>query len=190
MEKFKIINKCTGIVFKIGERTLLKGDYLSKVTDILLDVGSTTTYLTMTFSNKEKHWISTVVLENWSLKELVELTSELVKLSSCERLIIDSNGMGRGVIDGLTPILEQINKSYLLVTSTQKRQTDEVLPHSIYSYLNKAIIENEKSLKEYIVDKDFDNKIYKECVAVSIILHEAKLKLLKRDYGFVGESYE
>lgn len=125
MKKYEILPHCSGGDFVVGER-ILKGNYLSKVTDILLDVGSTT-YLTLSFSSVPNNigkvaqrWISTVELKDFSIKELVELTVDLIKSSSCNKLMIDSQAHGKAVIDGLIPILEKTGKSHLLEIATKE----------------------------------------------------------------------
>ena len=131
--KYEIANSVRGLELRIGER-ILRHNYLSQVTDILLDVGSTS-YLTLSFGSKiegsdkvVRRWVSTVELNEFSNSELVELIVILIRSSSCENLMIDSHAMGKGVIDGLIPVLERVNKSHLLeITTTEDVQKVELL---------------------------------------------------------------
>lgn len=124
MQKHELLNGVCGLDLKIEERTL-RGTQLSKVTEVILDVGRTT-YLTLTTANKidgsdkvKSRWVSTVELKEWSLNEIVELVVDLITISSCEKLIIDSNGFGKALIDSLIPILEKKGKSELLEIATE-----------------------------------------------------------------------
>lgn len=125
MAKHEVLSGIYGLDLKIEERTL-RGTQLSKVTDILVDVGSTT-YLTLTTANKiegsdkvKSRWVSTVELKEWNISEVVELIVDLINFSSCEKLMIDSNGFGKGVVDALIPILKNKGKSHLLEIATEE----------------------------------------------------------------------
>lgn len=125
MAKHEVLSGIYGLDLKIEERTL-RGTQLSKVTDILVDVGSTT-YLTLTTANEiegsdkvKSRWVSTVELKEWNISEVVELIVDLINFSSCEKLMIDSNGFGKGVVDALIPILKNKGKSHLLEIATEE----------------------------------------------------------------------
>lgn len=133
MEKFTVVSNIAGLELWIGEQKL-RANYLSKVTDVMLDVSGMNSYLTLSFAEKvdgsnkvKQRWLSTLELKDFSINELVELLEIIVKFSSCERLMIDSFAMGKAVIDTLIPVLNKLDKTHLIEIATKDEVRDTEL---------------------------------------------------------------